>query len=633
MKSLLARLARLPFLPHGMLFLLVPGLLRLGLLVLTGAQAVPLIVWPQVLLRGFCFDLIVTGWVLLPMLVWAAIWPTAWRQTRVQGPLRLAGFFVLASILLFVALAEWTFWDEFATRFNFIAVDYLVYTQEVLKNILESYPVGRLIGGILLLALLLTGALRRWILAAAPAGTRAAQRCLFGGLVLPLALLAWFGSNVDRMEFSVNTYANELSGNGMMTFFAAFRRNELDYARFYKGLPASQVSSQLKGMGVPWAHPSQPGTPSSDPSPLPTAFLRAPRNVVLITVESLSAQFLGSFGNKEQLTPSLDKLGKEGLLFTNLYATGTRTVRGLEALTIGIPPIPGQSIVRRPGHAQPTTLGEVLGTQGYNSYFLYGGYGYFDNMNEYYSDNGYQVLDRKDFPKADIGFSNAWGVADEYLLDQTLVQMDKAHTTGKPFLAQVMTTSNHRPFTYPDGRIDIPSPGGRSGAIKYTDYAIGRFIEQAKRKPWFSDTLFVVVADHCASAAGRTKLPVPGFHIPAIFYGPELVKPGRFEGLASQIDLIPTLLHGMGLKGEDHFFGRSLFRPNPSQPRAFISNYLELGYLTEGHLVVLGPKQRVEGFRISPEGLATPELIEDRLRDEAIAYYQGAAEAYRQGRL
>jgi phosphoglycerol transferase MdoB-like AlkP superfamily enzyme len=362
-------------------------------------------------------------------------------------------------------------------------------------------------------------------------------------------------------------------------------------------------------------------------------FRRPPRNVVLITVESLSADFLGVLGNRQGLTPHLDNLARRGMLYTQIYATGTRTVRGLEALSLGTPPIPGQAIVRRPGNEHLATLGEILRRQGYETLFIYGGYGYFDNMNAYFTGNDYQVIDRTDFPGNSVGFANVWGVADEFLFDNAISRLDQAHAAGRPFLAQIMTTSNHRPYTYPDGRIDVSSPGGRSGAVKYTDYAIGRFIEQAAGKSWFADSLFVIVADHCASAAGKSRLPVPGYRIPLILYAPHLLPPGRSDRLASQIDIPPTLLDVMGLPGDDHFFGKSLFEQNRLEPRGFISNYQELGYLKRGRLTVLGPKQRVETFLINARGEATPTATDDRLRDEATAYYQTAFQAFKRGEL
>jgi len=627
----------MPFLPFILLFLALTTLTRLGLAAYSGSALVPFPLWPGLLLRGLGFDLAVLAWLLVPALLWAALWPVRWRATRWRDALRLALFFLAGFVLLFGALAEATFWEEFATRFNFIAVDYLIYTHEVIGNIRESYPVGLLLSGVAALAALLTWLLRRRIVAAAAPATAPGWRLGYAVLALVLPWAAWKLADIDQMQFSGNAYANELAGNGLMTFGAALRRNDLDYARFYATLPAGQADRILHDLGVEREPLSEALKPDPDEKEgfaarrLP--FKNPPKNIVLITVESLSAKYLGVFGNREGLTPRLDELAGAGMLFTRLYATGTRTVRGLEALTLGTPPIPGQAIVRRPGNEHLTTLGEILRRQGYETYFLYGGYGYFDNMNAYFAGNDYRVVDRTDFPKASVGFANVWGVADEYLFDNVLVQLDQTHASGKPFLAQIMTTSNHRPFTYPDGRIDIPSPGGREGGVKYTDYAIGRFIDQARAKPWFADTLFVIVADHCASAAGKTKLPVPGYHIPLILYAPALLAPGRFEQLASQIDIPPTLLDVLGLTGDDHFFGVSMFEQQPGRERAFISNYQELGYLKNDRLVVLGPKQRVDTYAIEASGEAHPAPMDETLRDEAVAYYQSAYLAFKQGAL
>lgn len=624
----------IPFVHLAILFLSIASLTRLGLTLYTGMDAVPLALWPELFLRGLGFDLVVLSWILAPLLLWAALWPARWRDTRWRGGMRLAIFFMAAAVLIFGAVSEWTFWEEFSTRFNFIAVDYLVYTNEVIGNIVESYPVAALLSGVFVLAAGLTWLFRSAIRGAPAPAAGARWRLGYAVAALALPWTAWHLGNIDQMEFSGNSYANELSGDGLMTFFAAYQRNGLDYDRFYFTLPVSQEKHLLAGLGV-HLEPG-PANPSIRPVAFNTPampFKRPPRNIVLITVESLSARYLGSFGNQQGLTPRLDALARESLVFTNLYAAGTRTVRGLDALTLGTPPIPGEAIVRRPGNEHLATLGEILHHQGYESLFIYGGYGYFDNMNAYYASNDYRVVDRTDFPKASVGFANIWGVADEYLFENSLTQLDKVHASGKPFLAQIMTTSNHRPYTYPDGRIDIPSPSNREGTVKYTDYAIGQFIEKASRKPWFNDTLFIIVADHCASAAGKTKLPVAGYHIPLIFYAPALLAPGRDNRLASQIDIPPTVLDVLKQPGSQRFFGQSLFKSEPGDRRAFISNYEELGYLKHGKLTVLGPRQKVETYSISADNEATPIPVDTALRDEAVAFYQTAFRAYKDGAL
>ncbi len=223
------------------------------------------------------------------------------------------------------------------------------------------------------------------------------------------------------------------------------------------------------------------------------------------------------FGNTEGITPFLDSLAGESLMFTQLYATGTRTVRGLEALSLCVPPTPGQSIVRRPGNEDLFSIGKVFREKGYTTEYIYGGYSYFDNMGYFFSHNGYRVVDRSALKDEEIDYENIWGVADENLFDLTLRELDQKTSSG-PVFAHVMTTSNHRPFTYPAGRIDIPSRTNRSGAVKYTDYAVGRFIREARKHDWFDNTMFVIVADHCASSAGKTELPVSKYHIPMLIY-------------------------------------------------------------------------------------------------------------------
>ena len=622
------------FLPRSSFLLLFAALLlglalltRLALALSTGLEALPVTYWPGAFLRGLWFDLLTLAVFLIPLLLLRAICPERLRNSRLYGPLRLLLFFSATFLLLFGAVAEWTFWDEFQTRFNFIAVDYLIYTQEVIANIFESYPVGLILSGLALLAATLTWALRRQLTRCAVSPTMPRQRLVLLGAAVLLPFIAFRLGNIDHMQHADNMYANELAGNGLMTFAAAFRRNELAYDRFYRTLPESEALAILQRLEI--RQPKRGAIVGAS-----GILLRRPKNVVLISVESLSAKYLGTFGNSEGLTPELDRLAADGLLLGRLYATGTRTVRGLEALSLGTPPIPGQSIVRRQGNEHLTTLGGLLARAGFESQFIYGGYGYFDNMNAYFAGNGYRVVDRKDFPATSVVFENAWGVADESLFANALAEADRAHAGGKPFFSHVMTTSNHRPFTYPDGRIDIPSPGKRRGAVKYTDFAIGQFIEAARSKPWFADTLFVITADHCASAAGKTRLPVEGYRIPAIFYGPQIIQPGRDDRLLSQIDIPPTLLEMLGLPGQENFFGRSILQPMPGGERALISNYQELGYLKRDVLTVLGPRRRAEAFHIDAlSGEATPAAIDPELLAEAVAYYQQAEHAFRNGSL
>jgi phosphoglycerol transferase MdoB-like AlkP superfamily enzyme len=562
--------------------------------------------------------------------------PVLWRRPGHRIFL-ITLFLVSLFAMLFVSTAEWLFWDEFGVRFNFIAVDYLVYSDEVLNNLLESYPIGLLLLGLGAVSALLGGMLRRPLIAAlnAPLPTWCSRGIAVAGLGFAVVLSAVALNQDSPRGMGGNAYRHELASNGPYQFFAAFRNNELDYQQFYSTLPDAQIGQQLRQeMSEPTAQFT-----SDDPVDIRRQINNpgAPRklNIVLVTIESLSAKYLGSFGDPRGLTPNMDELRKQSLFFNNFYSTGTRTDRGLEAITLSIPPTPGRSIVKRIGRESGYgSLGQQLASQGYDSVFVYGGRGYFDNMNAFFSGNGYRVVDQSSVDEADIHFKNAWGMADEDLYAQALRLADADHAASKPFLLQLMTTSNHRPYTYPSGRIDIPAGDGREGAVKYTDWAIGNFLEQARKKPWFDNTLFVFVADHCAGSAGMEDLPVANYHIPLFLYAPKWL-PAREDGqLASQIDLAPTLLGLLNLDYTSTFFGRDLLKSNAAQPRVLIGNYQHLGLFDGKNLAILSPQNHMRRHDDAlGESREYQVDAQDPLMQRNISYYQAASHAFQNGLL
>ncbi|MBN2808443.1 MAG: LTA synthase family protein, partial [Deltaproteobacteria bacterium] len=345
-------------------------------------------------------------------------------------------------------------------------------------------------------------------------------------------------------------------------------------------------------------------------------------NVFLITVESLSAGYLSRFGKEKDITPFLDQWLPQGVLFTDFYATGTRTTRGLEAITLSLPPTPGRSLVKRPEPTTLLSLGEIFQERGYDVAFIYGGHGFFDNMNSFFAGHGYRCVDQADFSAQETTFTNAWGVCDEDLYKKALSEADRDFRENRPFFFHLMTTSNHKPYTYPEGKIDIPSGENRAGAVKYTDYALNELITQAKTRPWFSETVFVVVADHCAHSAGKTGLPVDKYHIPLFLYAPKYLQPEENGKLASQIDIAPTLLGLLDFSYASNFFGQDIRRPD-FQPRALIANYIKLGLLKNEKLVLLAPQQKIE-LQEKPYDQTITGSVDTPLVQDCLAYYQGA---------
>ena len=650
-------------------YVLLGFLLRLGLLFASAGEVSW--GWPTfaALFLGLLFDLAMAWLLTLPLGLLGAIWPSSWSASRwLRLPLRAAWLFG-AGLFVFWKISEILFWEEFGVRFNFIAVDYLVYTTEVVKNIRESYNLPLIIALVLatatglFLAWRKFGFVRRWEEgAAADDSPRWRDLAALLSPLLVIVLTAYFVGRHDLKDASAarssvaerltagfrhmgdvqpgfpNSYDAELAKNGEYAFLAAFWANQLEWHRFYPSRP--DAVEKLRATLL-----SQGGEPASaDPRDItrrikPAAPARK-WNVIQVTIESLSAEYVGCYGSPEyqpkNLTPNLDRLSRESLWFSRCYAGGTRTVRGMEALSLSIPPIPGQSVLRRAGCENLTTLGSVLQAQGYETAFLYGGDGFFDNMNYFFEANGYDIVDlpRQQGRGKQPSFANAWGACDEDAFAWSLEEADRSHAAGKPFHHFVMTTSNHRPYTWPAGKID-PKLINREGGVAYTDFAIGAFLKAAQTRPWFKDTVFVVVADHCASVAGKRELEVRKYEIPLFVWSPGNIAPRKFDTLMSQIDVAPTVLGLLGVPYASRFVGTDALAPN-YRPRAFISNYQKVAMLRpDGLLTVLKPvKQTVQYQTDLTTGALTPVTSPDTSAiEETIIHYQGTDELFNHGGL
>lgn len=548
---------------------------------------------------------------------------------------------VFIAVLLFGAVSEWFFWQEFGVRFNFIAVDYLIYTQEVIANFNESYPMPVILSCIGIATLAVGYVFRRWIglVNTSPIDWKRRLAALGSAMVLVVSSFFLFGqSQLPKFE---NNYNAELAKNGLYSFGHALRTNQIDYETFYLtrdlGVTLQRCQKQLATTAASIAS----GVPGDMRRKIQPQGEEKKWNVILVCVEGLSGEYLGALGNKRGLTPNLDRMSEEGIFFKNLYATGTRTVRGMEALTLCIPPTPGASIVRREDCADMFSIGALFAERGYDNVFLYGGNGLFDNMNYFFTHNGYRVVDRTKKSGADVTFENAWGACDGDMLRWTLEEAGRAHAAGKPFHHFCMTTSNHRPFTFPRG-VDLKDSAGveltdgPKRTVKYTDFAINEFIASARSKPWFDSTLFVIVADHCAFSAGKADLDVSKFHIPALIWNPKLVSASKIVPLCSQIDLMPTVFGLMKWNYTSRFFGQDVFDPDftKERRRAFISNSQKVALLTDSQLAILKPKSEFSLYNVNRrEGTLSHNDALTPLLEEAVAYYQSAAFLYGSGRL
>jgi phosphoglycerol transferase MdoB-like AlkP superfamily enzyme len=558
--------------------------------------------------------------------------PKRWRRGLFWG---LCAVFWLVQV--FLVFAEYYFFEEFKSRFNTVAVDYLIYPQEVFVNIWDSYNVG--------VVLLVCGGLAAgWVLAAMRIFRRmwetpfpAKLRWQQAGIGLLAAALLAPTVHLKGVHISADRTLNEIANNGAVSFIAAAWTRHLDYAAFYKTIPREEAYQQVRQMlSQGNSHFVEGGTSirrrvDGDPA--------KPRlNVVLILEESLGSKFWGCLGRTNTLTPEMDKLAlSEGLLFDNIYASGNRTVRGMEGVLSSFPPLPGDSIVKRDLSDNVETIARVLKRDGYSTLFLYGGRGLFDGMRSFAVRNGYdRFIEQKHFEKP--VFTTIWGVCDEDLFSRTIAECRALAQAGKPFFATALTVSNHKPYTYPAGRIpENPQAKKRDYAVKYSDYALGEFFRQARQEPFWTNTIFVVVADHGDRVYGAQTIPIHSYEIPLVILGPAVVKAGvRVSRLGCSLDVAPTVLGLIGRPYETLFFGRDLFKENAGEGRVVLNHNRDIGMMTGERMVVLGLMKTSELYAGDPKRremtLQQPAPADQELEQKTSAIFQVADELYVQKR-
>ena len=583
---------------------------------------------------GFHLDVFAALAMTLPLIFWLTILSDRWFASRAHRFFFQLGFFLFWVAQIFMLCAEYYFFDEFKSRFNTVAVDYLIYPSEVFVNIWDSYPVAIIVTACCLAGLLMLQVIQKLLQPVWNTPTAARRRWLT--LLVSAAVFAglWKTAHVSETRFSNERVLNEIANNGAVAFVTAAWTHNLDYRVYYRTLdPVEARARARKLLSEPKTEFSR-GTNSFQRKVAGTVE-RPKYNVVILLEESLGSEFWGCLGRTNTLTPQMDRLAnEEGMLFTNIYASGNRTVRGFEGVLSSFPPLPGDSIVKRDKTDNVETVARILKRDGYNTLFLYGGRGLFDGMRSYAVKNGYdRFIERKHFENP--VFTTIWGVSDEELYDRSIQEFRALAAEGKPFFATVLSVSNHKPYTYPPGRIkENPDDRTRENAVKYTDYCLGRFFKGVKSESFYTNTIFVVVADHGARVYGSQAIPIHSYEIPLLIVGPAVVKgSNRLGMLGCSLDVAPTILGMLGRPYETMLLGRDLLGDAPEDGRVMINHNRDIGMMRGNRMVVLTMFKGVEFYRGDPkrEGLSRvkePDAVDLELEKDATALFQTADELY-----
>jgi len=545
-----------PLVSMLLLGLVILSLSRLGLVLWKFERVAATGKLAEVLLQGIRVDIIQLSLLaLIPLFLapFLAIKPlfNVWKK--------FTYVWVIFSIVLLVFLEAATpgFIAEYDVRPNRLFVEYLKYPNEVIPMLWGGFKIHVFasIGFIILTIWAMRRFMQPW-LQAKPSWSNTKL-----WLVWPLIfLLAAFAIRSSLGHRPANPALFAITQDSMVNSLVLNSGYSVIYAIY--DLQHESKSSQIYGKMDRADIFKLTGAIDSEIPTLKTLVPSnkrvKPLNLVIILQESLGAGFVESLGGKP-VTPNLEKLKSEGIWFEQLYATGTRSVRGIEAVTAGFQPTPSESTVKLSlSQKNFFTLASLLTKQGYNAEFIYGGESHFDNMRSFFLGNGFnQITDQKDYKNP--VFMGSWGASDEDLLNKTHEQLMAHHASGKPFFTLAFSSSNHSPFEFPDGRIELyeQPKATDNNAVKYADYAIGQFFEKAKKSPYWKDTLFLIVADHDIRVRGNTLVPIEHFHIPGLILGAD-IKPQSIKSITSQIDLPVTVLSLMGINGHHPMTGRDL---------------------------------------------------------------------------
>ena len=518
----------------------------------------------SVMWHGLPLDVATTGYVVIPyyLLLCIGIW--------VKLPLKCLNIYyrvvntLLAVLLALIFVADTVLYSFWEFKLDGTVFNYISQPGGALQSVSPLYAAG------VVAAFAITAA-ALWVVydRFRPKKTLPRERrrvassllmLLCGGLLF-LGIRGGVGrstANVGMVYYSTDQFLNHAAVNPAFSLLSTLSAGK-DYASecdFFEEEERARLFDALQFGG------DDTGTDS-------LLTTRRP-NIVMILMEGCGATFVESLGGEPGVTPCLNALANEGVLFTQCYANSFRTDRGTLCTLSGYPSFPDFSVMKQPRLSRRLpSIAASLVRAGYATEFLYGGDINFTKMKGYLSATGFEtILGDTHFP-LEVRRTHAWGVTDGIVLDTLFNHVIAPAPDGKPKFTVCLTLASHEPWAVPFEKFP---DNKRTNAMAYLDDCIGRFVQRLRSTPEWSNTLLVLLPDHGIGYPEDITPPDPRrYHIPLIWAGGSLAKPMRYEKVCNQSDLAATLLAQLRLPHSDFLFSRNVLAPSYTRPTAFHS--------------------------------------------------------------
>jgi phosphoglycerol transferase MdoB-like AlkP superfamily enzyme len=362
-------------------------------------------------------------------------------------------------------------------------------------------------------------------------------------------------------------------------------------------------------------------------------------NVVIFMMESWGAKNIGALGSKYNTTPYFDTLVQQGILFTNFFAAGQRTIQGMQAVIGALPTFSYNDIIGSPMEQNSfRCLGNILKENGYQTLFVHGARSGSMGFDAFAHIAGFdKIIAKEDYDLSQVKDDGTWGIFDEYIFERAHNEFLQLQ---QPFCGVVFSLTSHSPYSLPSQQYeyfnDTVSNYRYLNALRYSDNALRKFFSEAKKEKYFSNTIFIIVADHVEGFGEKTMY--ERFHIPCLIYAPHILSPQIIATVHSQVDVVPTVLELLNVQSAHASFGTSAIQNHPSF--AFVSEGAMYGWIQDSFFLFANEEKNIGLYNFINDVQMQHNVISLQennaaatMRKKLLSYLQVGTNALRDNRI